>query len=637
VSAPDASLDAVSDVTRDAVTEASVVEHDAPDDAADAPANDALDVGGDASFDAATDEGNDVFDAPAMLDARDVPIFVDVPVAPDVVDAPSVRDVVDVLDVPVVPRCTVAPRPLSPLAGTRLGTGVVTLTWRNAVAASSIEVQVSIDPSFATLERASTGGGGDLGDGRVLFGALARGTHFWRVRGLCGGASEVSPWSAPWSFWVSGAGTSTSPIGWVRDLNGDGRADFVVGTPRNPSTFVGGRAVDVYFGGAGAAPFSGAPSLSVPGTLEGFGAVVAIVPDMNGDGRAELAVGACPRNGGALCASVVDVYSFVPSTRTFTRSATFAMGTAEQRFGADLAGLGDVDGDGYGDLLIAAPGTFSSVPGLVFAVRGSAAFPSALESVELRSVAPPMPTPTVYGWSLAGVGDVTGDGLADALVTSFERAFVFPGRVGGATLFATPISLPLTATEEGTWGFVAAAAGDVNLDGVADFALGRPGASRGLGDVSVFYGGASATTGRAADYTVTGARDGGRFGQALAGGGNVAGALDEDLVVGAPGANGGTGEAYLLTDRRPVGAATLTAVSTVDSLVGFGRSASVIGDLDGDGLDELAIGVGPPSPRQPTGPSAVFTWRGSATVVPVSTGTNTVNGTSDYGLSLGER
>lgn len=473
--------------------------------------------------------------------------------------------------------------------------------------------------------------------GRVSFGALSRGVHFWRVRGLCGTTAEVSPWSATWSFWLSGAGTSSSPIGWVRDLNGDGRADFVVGTPRNPSTFVGGRTVDVYFGGASAAPLSGPPSLSVSGALEGFGAVVAIVPDMNGDGRAELAVGSCPRNGGALCAPVVGVYALGPSSRTFTQVATLTSGVPDQRFGADLAGLGDVDGDGYGDLLIAAPGTFPAPTGLVFAVRGSATFTSSLESVELRTVTPPLPAPTVYGWSLAGVGDVTGDGIVDALVTSFERAFVFPGRAGGATLFGAPITLAPTATEDGTWGFVAAAAGDVNLDGVADFALGRPAASAGLGDVSVFYGGASVTPGRAADYVVTGLRVGGRFGQALAGGGNVAGALDEDLVVGAPGANGSLGEVYLLTDRRPVGAATVPAVSPVDGLLGIGRSAAVLGDLNSDGVDEFAVGAGPPSARQPAGPSAIFTWRGSATVVPVLTGNNLVSGTSDYGLSLGER
>ncbi len=632
LSAPvDAPSDTLDDVASDTASDADI---DAPD-AADGAGFDAFEEG---DVDDAVDAG-DVLDESDALDASDVfdgsidalDAAIDRPDVFDATDVSDARPTTDALVDGGATRCVAVPRQLSPIAATRFGGGQVTLVWRNLSMATVTEVQVARDPAFTSLVAMTTGAG--AGDARAMLGGLTRGVYFWRVRSTCSGDGSASDWSPGWSFWLSGTGRSVGSIGWLRDLNGDGRSDLVVGTPRTPSTYAGGRLVEVYFGASGTTPFGGAPGLSLGGSVDGFGAQAAIVPDMNGDGRAELAVSGCKRGG--VCSPQVTIYTLAPSSRTFSVLASIGIGGTSQRFGADLAGLGDVDGDGYGDLMIAAPGEHPTPVGQVYVVRGGAT-----PTIDM-TLGPPVvaDTPAVarFGWSVAGVGDVTADGVPDALVTSFERAWIYPGRASAGALFGAPMQMRLTATEEGTFGYVAAPAGDTNSDGVADFALARPGAMSGLGDVATYLGAPDFSAGRVPDTLTLGLRSGGRFGQSLAGGGNFAGGLDDDLIVGAPNANGGRGEVYALIDRRPIGASTLQILMGAVPLPNFGRSASIIGDFDGDGIDEFAFGAGQDAAMATTFSSGVYTWRGSVTVVPVPTGGNTVTGTSDYGYSLGER
>lgn len=600
---PDAALDAANDVTPDVT----------PDVALDA----AIDVAIDVTPDVAIDVVDAGFDAP---DVTDTPV---------VLDAPDVRDA---SDVPSPPRCVVAPRPLAPLSGTRFGSSSITVAWHNNVIVPTAEVQIARDPAFTSVIASASGGGS--GDTRSMLGGLPRGTYFWRVRGLCG-VGDVSDWSAAWSFWLSGTGAGTSPIGWTRDLNGDGRADLAIGVPRIPSTYASGRLVEVHFGTAGMMPFSGTRPQAIFGADDGFGAVVALVPDMNGDGRTDLAVSACVRSG-AVCTPTVNVYSLPLEGRTFVPIATYTVGDISQRFGADIAGLGDVDGDGYGDLLIAAPGTYPTPVGVIYTVRGGATLPTTPTALPLSPLPADTPAPTRFGWSIAGVGDVTGDGRPDALVAAFQRAWIYPGSALPGSLFGMQIPLALTATEEGTWGLVASVGGDIDLDGIADFALARPGASANVGDVSVYLSTSGLLVGARPSYAVVGTRPGGLFGASLAGGGNVEGAPDEDLIVGAPGASGGVGEVYALVDRRAVSASRLSLLSTMNDVFSLGRSAAIIGDYDGDTLDDFAFGWSGSS-ATPAAQSGVLTWRGSATAGPVSGPGSTVPGAQGYGISMGER
>ncbi len=644
---PGACVRIASDATPDATDEPP------PDDALDASdasdATDALDA-----IDAldASDASDATDDVPDALDAADATDVLDVLDVPDVRDATDARDVTSDLamdlppadapvdaprdaieDRPPPPRCVVAPRPIVPLAGTRLAASTVTLAWRNAVIADRTEVWVSPDPSFRTSVTTIPVAGGSTLEGRTAAAGLARGVYFWRVRSVCG-ASDVSDWSPTWSFWASGAGASQSPLGWVPDLDADGVADFAVGFPHDLSPPTVGRSVTVFFGAPGQTPFGRGRSTGISGSPEGFGSAVAIVPDMNGDGAAELVIGSCQRSG-PLCTPIVYVFTYGPGAAAARLLAAYSIGDVASRFGADLAGAGDLDRDGYGDLLIAAPGTFPTPEGVLHVVRGGPTLPSVTTPRTLTTPPPSGPAATRYTWSLAAVGDVTGDAIADAVVTSFERAWVFPGTNGSPAVFSVPVLLGLTATEEGAYGFNAATGGDLDGDGLADFVLARPGARGGLGDVNVYLGGAALFMGATPAQVITGSIAGGRFGEAVAGGGSVVGDARDDVLVGAPGANTGAGEVYVLIGGATVLASRLAHLSSETSPGALGRAASVIGDFDRDGFDDFAFSAGAGSGS--TAQSAVYTWHGTNMPVPPQWTSSAIMAAPYYGYSIGGR
>jgi hypothetical protein len=165
------------------------------------------------------------------------------------------------------------------------------------------------------------------------------------------------------------AGTAVTNAG---DLNGDGYQDLLVGAPG--STGMQGRAYLVYGGPRPAAPPQAAVSLGTKTVFTGIandqaGAAVASPGDLNGDGHADLLVGAPNHTSGAGA-----VYVVYGSSTGFPASTALAtgpryVGTAGSQTGSALVGLGDVDNDGANDFAVGSPG-FSSGAGAVHLVVG---------------------------------------------------------------------------------------------------------------------------------------------------------------------------------------------------------------------------------------------------------------------------
>lgn len=227
----------------------------------------------------------------------------------------------------------------------------------------------------------------------------------------------------------------------VPDYNGDGFADVALGVPAPPA----GRVL-IFFGGPEL------PGLVPDVTLEGgpdFGCGVGAVGDANGDGFTELAVGAgCGEGSGT---GVVTIYLGGPTGPV--KGPMLYPGNVTAGFGTSMASAGDFNGDGYGDVIVGGREFAQIFLGSPAGVRTTSAFGlSGLPSDPSNLTS--FPATTVHG-----PGDVNGDGLADLVVTfRFDPGRLYLGTGGGFRI------QDITSSGNG-FDF----AGDVNGDGFEDF------------------------------------------------------------------------------------------------------------------------------------------------------------------------
>lgn len=248
----------------------------------------------------------------------------------------------------------------------------------------------------------------------------------------------------------------------------------------------------VYLGGA--RPLTTVPAMSLDGRATGdaFGTSVASAGDINGDGYADVVVGAPA----SYYAGRAYVYLGGSDGLATSPAATLE---GNGYFGMSVASAGDVNGDGYADVVVGAP--FANLSeGRTFIYFGGA---EGLRTGSVSVLENPVPfgphdvMGTVFVWnenfgrSVASAGDVNGDGYADIVVGSSEmsrRAYVFLGAPGGVAPHpTTSLADPL---DEDPFGRSVAGAGDVNGDGYADIIVGSPGL-RGTAHAFVYLGAAS--------------------------------------------------------------------------------------------------------------------------------------------------
>jgi hypothetical protein len=148
-----------------------------------------------------------------------------------------------------------------------------------------------------------------------------------------------------------------------------------------------------------------------------------------------------------------------PDPGSFDASLYTQTGVA---FGCSVAGVGDVSGDGVPDFLI---GAFNH------ARRGEAFIFSGADSSLLMTLSDPsLGNEALFGWAVAGMGDMNGDGVSELLVSApgKEQALVFNGSNGEELL---SVRNPMV---RGAFGWAVAGVGDVNKDGVPDLLIGAP-------------------------------------------------------------------------------------------------------------------------------------------------------------------
>jgi hypothetical protein len=412
------------------------------------------------------------------------------------------------------------------------------------------------------------------------------------------GIGEEAAWDLDGGEFSGQLGEGVSASG---DLNGDGYNDLVLGQPNGDGGGNNRGVAHLFFGAedgpASIADWTWSADLNFASTARGLD----IVGDVDGDGFNDLVVGAHRYDGGGE--DVGSAWLFLGGDGGPSASPAWShvpvLGN-DAWYGHSVAGLGDIDRDGFADFAVGGhrQDAGGDDRGLVHVWRGGNPEPElhlALEGDEDGGL---------VGFALAGAGDVNGDGFDDLLVGAPGATDSFSAEGAARLYLGGPAGIDDVADWEG-WGGIAGAAfgtalaglGDVNADGYADFAVGAPSWSNGVdsvGAVFVYFGGAAGPA-LAANWTAVGDADGDSFGAAVASAGDLDGDGLNDLWVGAPGVDGSAndeGVACLHLGSAVVASSVDRSCFVSDPASGGQYGAALdSGDINGDGRPDLVVGA----------------------------------------------
>ena len=413
---------------------------------------------------------------------------------------------------------------------------------------------------------------------------------------------------------VSGAG----------DVNGDGYSDIIVGVSSydNGQTNEGG--AFVYHGSATGLDTS-VKSIVESNQSNAAMHSVSSAGDVNGDGYDDVIVGASSYANGQSREGAVFVYRGSASGIDTSASSFFESNQAHARMGYSVAGAGDVNGDGYSDVIIGAYDydKGETDEGAAFVYHGSSSGLTTSASTFYQS----NQTTAYMGWSVSGAGDVNGDGYSDVIVgvegydngqVGEGAAIVFHGSSNGVSTTAS--SLMESNQVGATMGISVSDAGDVNDDGYGDVIVGASNYTNGEtteGAAFIFYG-SSIGIDTSASSIVESNQAQAKMGFSASGAGDVNGDGYDDVIVGAHNYNNGEdfeGAAFIYHGSSTGLDTTVASLLESNEAYAFmGWSVSGAGDVNGDGYSDVILGSWNYTNGQ-TREGATFVYHGSSSGV----------------------
>jgi Ca2+-binding RTX toxin-like protein len=468
------------------------------------------------------------------------------------------------------------------------------------------------------------------------------------------------------------AGVSVSSAG---DVNGDGYEDFIIGARGSDAGASNGGSAYVVFGKAGGFPASfdlstldGTNGFTFRGStaLAGAGMSVAAAGDINHDGYDDLIIGS-PSFGSSAGVSYV-VFGHANGWSATLDSAALNNVNGFRIFGAVTNGLsgysvasaGDVNGDSFDDLFIAAPYAGLATAGAGFVVFGkSGGFTDISLAALDGSNGFKLSSPQRTGQSVASAGDINGDGFDDLIIGAKLGASYLGGTYvvfGKASGFAANLDLSTLNGADGfrvtddnqfyNSGYSVASAGDINHDGFDDLIIGAPSQGGEPGASYVVFGHAGglgaggfdanlnlASLDGLAGFRIAG--QGLRSGHSVASAGDVNGDGFDDMIIGATGGTYGYCSAYVVFGKPGgfvninVGALNGNTGFKIEGVTktGLGWSVDAAGDINKDGFDDLIVGA--PYGNGSTGSAYIIYGHASAEAVVTyqgATGDDTASG-----------